>query len=188
MWCLYPDTRTLQSIVSTPASSAFPVHWIRHIGKGVDKLAPQRLLTPLVKPKFLFHQEVDEIVEEPQSPRSVEPLPFVSGSGNGFDCCLVAVGIITELEKALRCSSAASLSSRNGKGNTPTKLPTALANDEAWQRLHIVSSLLLHDYHAAHARASSASEKLSEGLLLSLTFILFNNLPKRCPGLINKNY
>ena len=38
------DTRNPQIIVSVPASSAFPVHWRRHIGKGVDKLAPQRLL------------------------------------------------------------------------------------------------------------------------------------------------
>ena len=37
----------------------------RHIGKGVDKLAPQHFLNSPVKPKVLFRQKVDEIVEEP---------------------------------------------------------------------------------------------------------------------------
>ena len=43
------------------------------------------------------------------------------------------------------------LLARDSKGDIATKLPTALANDEAWPRLYSTSSLLLHDGHDTRA-------------------------------------
>ena len=63
----------------------------RHIGKGVDKLAPQRLLDSPVKPNILFRQKVDEIVEKPPVTSVSRALSFLLWEWQRFrllpSCC-----------------------------------------------------------------------------------------------------
>ena len=170
---IYPDRQNMSTSVA--ASSA--VHWSRHIGKGVDKLAPQRLLDSLVKPKVLFRPPESRWdrwrAHQLQSPRSPGPFPFFSGSSNGF---------IPEEVLALRRSSAASLSSREGMVKV-IKLPNFLQH---WQAMRPGNtSIPLRNCHAARAIAQGVFwirkwetwlAHGSTGLLRSLTN--FSIIPK----------
>ena len=176
-WCgaRHADTRTPQSRMSVTAA-ALRSRFIEagDIGKGVDKLAPQRLLDCPVKPNVLFCQKVDEIVEEPPDTSVSRALSFLLW---GRQRLLLLPGCCRHHDwegsaPLFRCKVVLEILAGDGKGDIATKRSTALASNEAWQRLHTASgsSLRLRNCQAARRAIAQGTYLPSFGKLKSRHF------------------